>query len=162
MDFATLASQLAQMVPFARHLSIDVVEVGPGHGLARLPDAPVLLNHVGTQHAGALYSVAETASGAAVLGAFLDEMGRFVPIVRSAEIRYVKPARGVVTARARMSEAIDAVKTRLHAEGRADCDVVVELEAGGVRVVECTFRWPPRRLTTRRYSMRTLLPRSMS
>ena len=52
MDYAAVAAGLQQAVPFNAHLGLEVLEVGPGLGVVRLPEAPGLLNHVGSQHAG--------------------------------------------------------------------------------------------------------------
>ena len=64
----------------------------------RLPDRAELTNHVGSQHAGALFTVAEAASGAAFLGAFADRLAEVTPLARSAEISYEKIAKGPIEA----------------------------------------------------------------
>ena len=67
-----------------------------------LPDREDLHNHVGGPHAGALFALGETASGAVVLGAFADQLGRATPLAVRADIAYQKLARGDVTATARL------------------------------------------------------------
>src|SRR5262245_52594317 len=57
-------------VPFAHHARVDVLEIGEGTGRARMPDSPELRNHIQSLHAGALFTLGETASGSAMLGAF--------------------------------------------------------------------------------------------
>ena len=42
-----------------------------------------LHNHVGSQHAGALFSAGEAASGAAFVGAFAERMGEITPLART-------------------------------------------------------------------------------
>ena len=59
-----------------------------------LPQEDHLHNHVGSQHAGALFSAGEAASGAAFVGAFAEHMGDITPLARNAEISYLKLAKG--------------------------------------------------------------------
>ena len=88
VDFEAVRAGLEQAIPFNKYLGLEVVAVADGSGSLRLPDDPNLLNHVGSQHAGALFSVAEAASGAAFIGAFLERMGEITPLAKSASIDY--------------------------------------------------------------------------
>jgi acyl-coenzyme A thioesterase PaaI-like protein len=58
MDYEPIRAGLAQAIPFNSHLGLEVVEVGPGTGVVRLPDDDRLRNHVGTQHAGGVFAEA--------------------------------------------------------------------------------------------------------
>src|ERR1700709_2528428 len=99
-------------VPYIGHMGIEVTAMAEGTATAVLPDRPELHNHVGSQHAGALFGVAETASGAAFVGAFAIRMGDVTPLARSAEIAYVKVARGAVEAKAKVgARAAEALAT---------------------------------------------------
>eukprot|EP01041_Mallomonas_annulata_P024890 gene24889-biopygen17735 len=60
---------MADTVPFARHTGVVLDEVGDGSAIVSLPASAEILNHVATVHAGALFTLAETASGAAMAGA---------------------------------------------------------------------------------------------
>ena len=75
-----------------------MAEVGEGRGVITLPDDERLHNHVGSQHAGALFSAGEAASGAAFVGAFAEHLGNITPLARSADISYLKLAKGPITA----------------------------------------------------------------
>jgi acyl-coenzyme A thioesterase PaaI-like protein len=142
MDSEQLKQMLSSMVPFNRHLGLEVLDVGLGHASVRLPEAPHLLNHVGTQHAAALYSVAEAASGGAVIGAFADRVGSVTPLAREAHIRYLKPARGPITAEALIEREIASINETLDQTGRVDLPVHVALKDGaGVKVAEVTVGW---------------------
>ena len=105
MDYAVIRASLQQAVPFSVHLGLEILEVGDGSGTVRLPEADHLRNHVGSQHAGALFTTGESASGAAVVGAFFAEMGSVTPLVRTATIRFSKIALGPITAVARIPDA---------------------------------------------------------
>src|ERR671912_217265 len=93
---------MTQAVPFAGHLNLEITEVTAGEATVLLPERPELLNHVGSQHAGALFTAAETASGAAFVGAFAERMGDVTPLARSAEISYEKIAKGPIDASAKL------------------------------------------------------------
>ncbi|HVX32553.1 MAG TPA: DUF4442 domain-containing protein [Solirubrobacterales bacterium] len=142
IDFDAIAKGMAVAVPYIAHMGIEVTEMSEGAATAVLPDRPELHNHVGSQHAGALFGVAETASGAAFVGAFAARMGDVTPLARGAEIAYVKVARGRVEARARLGvPAADALAT-LDADGRVDFSVEVELtDPAGDTVATATVDW---------------------
>ena len=93
-DFDAIAQGMTQAVPFAGHLGLEITSVAEGEAVVRLPERAELTNHVGSQHAGALFTVAETASGAAFVGAFAERLGEVTPLARSAEISYEKIAKG--------------------------------------------------------------------
>ena len=100
-DFDAIAQGMTQAVPFAGHLGLEITSIGEGEAVVVLPERAELTNHVGSQHAGALFTVAETASGAAFVGAFAERMGEVTPLARSAEISYEKIAKGPIEAKAR-------------------------------------------------------------
>ena len=141
MDQQALAAQFEALVPFTRHVGVQVTDIGEGHGATRLPDAVQLTNHLGTQHAAALFTAGELASGVAVMGAFLPDAARLTMVVRSADVRYLKPARGPVEARAHIVEPLSAIRARLDSDRRVDFEVAVELQAGDVKVAELAVRW---------------------
>jgi hypothetical protein len=99
IDYEAVAAGLNQAIPFNGHVGLETVTVAPDHGVVRLPDEPQLHNHVGSQHAGALFTAGEAASGAAFVGAFVELMGGITPLAESAEIAYRKIARGAIATR---------------------------------------------------------------
>lgn len=142
MDYEQLRTMLGNVVPFARHVGVEITEVGAGAASASLPEAPHLLNHVGTQHAAALYAVAEAASGAAVAGLLADVLMGVTPLARTARIAYLKPARGPITAKARVEGDAAAMHAKLDADGKTEFAVRVDLEdAAGVQVAEVEVAW---------------------
>lgn len=142
IDFAAIAKGMAIAVPYISHMGIEVTAMSEGAATAVLPDRPELHNHVGSQHAGALFGVAETASGAAFVGAFAARMGDLTPLARSAEIAYAKVARGRVEARARLGVPAAEAIAALDRDGRVDFSVEVELTDGeGDTVATATVDW---------------------
>lgn len=142
VDFDAIAKGMAMAVPFVGHLGIEIVEISAGEATVRLPRRPELNNHVGSQHAGALFTVAETASGAAFVGAFAVRMGEVTPLAKSAEIAFLKIANGPITARAKLGvDAAEALAT-LDAEGKVEFPCEVELGDGdGNLVATATVDW---------------------
>jgi len=141
-DFDAIAAGLTQAVPFAGHLGLEIAEVAEGEATVVLPERPELNNHVGSQHAGALFTAAETASGAAFVGAFAERMGDVTPLARSAEINYEKIAKGPITARATLGMPKAEALATLDAEGKVEfpCEVVLA-DADGTQVAAATVRW---------------------
>jgi acyl-coenzyme A thioesterase PaaI-like protein len=146
VDYTAVAAGLSQAIPFNVHLGLQTTTVAEDHGVVMLPDDERLRNHVGSQHAGALFGAGEAASGAAFVGAFLDIMGDITPLAESAEIAYKKLAKGEITATARFGEDAAALKKKLSEEGRIRFPVEVEMTDGeGNVVAEMTVRWYVRR-----------------
>ncbi|WP_171170519.1 DUF4442 domain-containing protein [Streptomyces sp. I05A-00742] len=112
----SIGELLAATVPMVRTLNLVYEETTPERAVLRLPDQPEYQNHVGGPHAGAMFTLAESASGAVVLGAFGDQLSRVVPLPVRAEIAFKKIAQGPVTATAVL--------------GRPAADVLAELDAG--------------------------------
>ncbi len=142
VDYTAVATGLSQAIPFNVHLGLQTTTVAPESGAVRLPDDEKLRNHVGSQHAGGLFSAGEAASGAAFVGAFLDIMGEITPLAESAQISYKKLAKGEITATARFGEDADALKQTLSEDGRVRFPVQVEMtDSGGNVVAEMTVNW---------------------
>lgn len=148
MDTTLIKQMLSAGIPFNQTLGLEVVDIGDGVGTVRLPDDPRLRNHVQSQHAGALFTVAEAASGAAIAGALLaaNLMGAVTPLAKGAEIAYRKLARGAIDARATLTADRAALAADL-ASGKAECSVEVTLtDAAGVEVATVKVRWHLRKL----------------
>jgi len=141
-DFDLIAKGMTQAVPFAGHLGLEIVEISEGEATVRLPDRPELLNHVGSQHAGSLFTAAETASGAAFVGAFAARMADITPLARSAEIAYEKIAKGEITARAKLGIPADKALATLDVDGKVEFPCEVELsDSDGNVVAAANVRW---------------------
>lgn len=112
----SIGEMMAATVPMARTLNLEFTETSAERAVVSLPDQSEFHNHVGGPHAGAMFTLAESASGAVVLAAFSDELSRAVPLAVRAEIGYRKLAMGPVTATAQL--------------GRPAADVVADLDAG--------------------------------
>jgi acyl-coenzyme A thioesterase PaaI-like protein len=147
LDEAMLREALVSAVPFNALLGIEVLEVKPGRGVVRLPDAESLRNHVGTQHAGALFLAGEAAGGAAFVGAFAAEMGRITFLLRGAHISYESPARGPILATCVIGPEIEDVRLELDQIGRSRLVTHAELTQpdDGTRVCVIELEYSVRR-----------------
>ncbi|OEU94457.1 hypothetical protein DB35_00475 [Streptomyces abyssalis] len=112
----SIGRMMADTVPMVRTLGLEFGETSTERAVVSMPDQSDYHNHVGGPHAGAMFTLAESASGAVVLAAFGDQLGRAVPLAVRAEIGYKKLAMGAVTATAEL--------------GRPVADVLAELDAG--------------------------------
>jgi uncharacterized protein (TIGR00369 family) len=142
VDYDAIAQGMTQAVPFAGFLEVEITSVTAGEATAVLPERAELTNHVGSQHAGALFTAAETASGAAFVGAFAERMGDVTPLALSAEISYEKIANGPIEAKATLGVPADEALATLDAEGKVVFPCEIELtDADGQRVATATVQW---------------------
>ena len=140
--FDAIAQGMTQAVPFAGFLGVEVTHVEAGKATVVLPERPELTNHIGSQHAGALFTAAEAASGAAFVGAFAERMADVTPLARSAEISYEKIAKGPIEAKAKLGVLADEALATLDAEGKVVFPCEIELtDADGQRVATATVQW---------------------
>ena len=138
----SFGERLPATVPMARTLNLDFVETTPEKAVVALPDQSEYHNHVGGPHAGAMFTLGETASGAIVLAAFGDQFSRAVPLAVSAEIAYKKLAMGAVTATATLGRPAAEVVAELDAGQRPEFPVTIDIRrADGAVTGEMTVIW---------------------
>lgn len=141
-DQMTIGEMLAATVPMARTLNLDFVETTPEKAVVALPDQSDYHNHVGGPHAGAMFTLGESASGAIVLAAFGEQLSRAVPLAVSAEIAYKKLAMGPVTATATLGRPVAEVVAELDAGRRPEFPVAITIQRGdGAVTGEMTVVW---------------------
>jgi uncharacterized protein (TIGR00369 family) len=141
-DFDAMAAGITEAVPFAKFLGLEINRVGEGEALVTLPDRPELANHVGSRHAGALFTAAEAASGAAFLGAFVERLADVVPLTRSAEISYERIAKGPIEAHATLGMPAAEALAKLDSEGKVVFPCAVALtDSDGQQVASASIEW---------------------
>jgi acyl-coenzyme A thioesterase PaaI-like protein len=146
VDPKALAANLIAAVPFARTLGIDITDLRLDDdvvcAVATLPDEERLHNHVAGPHAGALFALGETASGAVVMAAFGPYLGLGTPLAVRADITYAKLARGPVRATATLGRPVREVVDELTAGGRPEFPVSIEItRADGAVTTAMTVLW---------------------
>ncbi|MBB5926212.1 acyl-coenzyme A thioesterase PaaI-like protein [Streptomyces echinatus] len=141
-DQMSIGEMLAATVPMARTLNLEFLETTPDRAVVSLPDQGDYHNHVGGPHAGAMFTLGESASGAIVLAAFGDQLSRAVPLAVRAEIAYKKLAMGAVTATATLGRPTAEVVAELDAGQRPEFPVTVEIRrADGAVTGEMSVLW---------------------
>lgn len=141
----TLQAKLAS-IPYLPPHRIVVAEEDGGTIIARMPFRREITNYVGSVHAGALFTLAETAAGVAATAVVPD--GRAFVLLRSVTVRYTRRAQSDLMATARVA-AEGAAKSRVDfdAEGRADSLVPVTItDADGAPVFEASFDYALRQV----------------
>lgn len=114
----------------------------PGLAVVTQPDRADLANYVETVHAGAIFTLAETAGGVAA-DSVASAMGGFV-LLGGAEMRYTRRAKGAFTAEARLDPASDrtALAADFAASGRGALTVAIAVRDGdGEAVFDGTFHY---------------------
>ncbi|MEV5606056.1 DUF4442 domain-containing protein [Streptomyces sp. NPDC052299] len=138
----TAGEMLAATVPMVRTLNLEFLESTADRAVVRMPDQADYHNHIGGPHAGAMFTLAESASGAIVIAAFGDQLSRAVPLAVGAEIGYKKLAMGEVTATAVLGRPAADVVAELDAGERPEFPVTVEIRRGdGAVTGEMTVVW---------------------
>jgi uncharacterized protein (TIGR00369 family) len=142
VDYQSLRTQLTEAVPFARHAGVEITEIGDGFAAAQIVQSGALSNHLGSIHAGAIFTLGETASGAAMLGTFAEIATRIRPLAISANISYLKLARGTITAQARTDVAGTELRSQMNADGLAKFEVHVDVQDDRQRAIaKLTVAW---------------------
>lgn len=116
MDFSDVAAAMPTLVPMVGTLDLQFLELAPHRAVLRLPDKPAYQNHIGGPHAGAMFTLAESATGALVLGNFGNLLAQATPLAMEATIRYRKVAKGDLLAEAVMERDPEVIRAEL-AEG---------------------------------------------
>jgi uncharacterized protein (TIGR00369 family) len=130
LDLDAVRVGLPASVPMVATLGIEFVDLALDRAVLRLPDDPGYRNHIGGPHAGAMFTLAESASGALVLANFGDLMGEVTPLAVEAAIRYLKVALGPVTATATLDVSPAQVLEVLATGERPEFTVAIELSTG--------------------------------
>ena len=145
-DTSWVGPAMHQSVPWVMTAGVEFGETTPQRVVAHLPEAAELHNHLAAPHAAMIFGLGETASGAVSLAAFGAAMERATPLVVRSEVRYLKLARGRLTAEAVLD--------------RDPADVLAELDAGERPefTVEVTITDESGRETTRMTVVWTLRP----
>lgn len=131
-------------IPFNKFLGIARCRESDS-GLLALPESEEYANHLRTVHASAQFALGEATSGEYLLQRFgeLVKHETLVPIVRRAEIKFKKPARGEIRASAQITDDIAAqTVASIEKKGRAIIPVRVEIvDCDGNSTMTATFEW---------------------
>lgn len=143
MDLDVIKANFPTLVPMVGTLSLEWVDLSPEEAVMRLPDQQPYHNHIAGPHAGAMFTLGESASGAIVMAAFGDQLDRLVPLAVEARIKYLKIAMGPVTATATLNRPLADINAEIELGGKRPefaVDIVIADEQGTV-TGEMTVLW---------------------
>ena len=127
-----LTAGVHAMIPIMGAMGVRVVDARRGHAAAEIPAGPNV-NHFGVMYAGSLFTAGEMLGG--ILGFNTFDLEGFVPLVKSLEITFLKPATGTIRATTSVDEAeIARIEGEARETGKAEFVLRAELtdEAGVV------------------------------
>ena len=130
IDLADVREGLPKTVPMVATLGITFEDLSYERAVLMLPDSPPYHNHIGGLHAGAMFTLAESASGAIVFANFGDIPDVVTPLAVEATIRYLKVAMGPVMAVATMTTPRDEILQTIAEGRRPEFTIDVELSTG--------------------------------
>lgn len=135
MDAQPAIRMLEKGIAFVERTGLKVGLLERGHVVCRMPFAGNS-NHIGTLYAGALFTCAEIPGGALFLSTF--DPAKCFPIVKSLDLKFLKPATSDVSIDIRLDDAeIARIETDLAAHGKAEFVLTGELtDAAGVVVAQ--------------------------
>lgn len=137
-----IRTHLTQAIPFAAHVGVVLGDIGDGVATATLEQRNETSNHIGSQHAGAMFTLGEAASGAALAGALAPVILEVRPVAAGASISYVKIAKGLLTAHATTARPGADLLAELKAQGKVAFDIEVDVrDADEDTVVRMTVAW---------------------
>ncbi len=134
-------AKLLASIPYVVWHDVKVDEDAGQRVVLRIPFRDDLANYVGSFHAGALYTLAETVAG--VVADRTLPVGEAFVLLKDAHIRYTRRPKGDVSAHATLDETGAADARQLFAETkRADIAVTVSMtDEEGTSVFEGQFTY---------------------
>ncbi|MET0029591.1 MAG: YiiD C-terminal domain-containing protein [Candidatus Thiodiazotropha sp.] len=126
-------------IAFVRQTGVQI----DGDGNLSLDCNETNWNHLQALHAGALFTLAESASALALLNGFAELAEQVLPVVRESQIKYRAPAATRVTAYANIpQQAVVDFNTRFKNKRRAVIPVAVTLvDSAQVTIATGLFKW---------------------
>ncbi len=83
-------------IPFVKHVGIKK----SNDNTLKLENKSTIKNHLGTIHAGAIFTLAETQSGLHLQQLFPEFEDKVIPLLRESSIKYKRPIKGNIYATA--------------------------------------------------------------
>ena len=142
-DTFDIGGFLSAAVPMVGTLALEYVETTPERAVLKFRDRPEYRNHVGGPHAGAMFTLAESASGAVVVAAFGHLTAEATPLPTTATIDFKKVARGDITATATLGRPIPDILAELQSGKRPEFPIHVAIQRDNDDAVtgEMTIIW---------------------
>lgn len=133
-----IKAQLGTIVPFQNFVGVELLELVDGKASAQLAQRDETTNHIKTQHAGAMFTLGEAASAAALAPVILSVR----PVAAGATIAYTKITKGTLTAHAKTSVPSNDLLAKLEADGKVAFEVLVDIQDSDKdTVAEMAITW---------------------
>lgn len=131
------------IIPFVRRTGVRVISLENGYVLCHMP-LKGNVNHIGTMYAGALFTLAEFPAGPLMLATF--GMQRYIPIVTSLDLEFVKAAKTDVTLELTLpADEAQRIESEAVEQGKAEFVMRGELkDTSGEVVARSTARYQMR------------------
>ena len=145
MDAAAVKNLVEQLIPFVKKTGVVAEELTATKVKLRLPHDPSNLNPMGILHAGATFTLAETAAAAMCVMAFGQ---RAMFIGKRVDIAFKRPGKGDVLATTQLTP-VDAQKIldEVARMGKTDAPIVVDVaDASGEPVAQATVTMSVRKI----------------
>ncbi|MFI9735215.1 DUF4442 domain-containing protein, partial [Nocardia sp. NPDC052278] len=95
VDYGYLRAVSQDMVPFGRHVGTLITEISPERAVVEIPAVDTVRNHMGTVHAGALFTAADIGGGGPLVRSAAKRQVTLAGLVqRAGPAAYSKPAGG--------------------------------------------------------------------
>ena len=141
MDPRQAAAFYLKAIPMAATLGLQYRTLTHNDCVMVLADQPEYRNHVGGPHAGAMFTLGESAAGSLVvanLGEYLEEL---TPLAGTVTVTYTALALGEITATAHADLDVDAIRTRVAQGEKPSFEIAVQLHAAGQQTGELVVTW---------------------
>jgi len=139
-DFAEqLETALHELLPLVKALNFRVEEGRPGYIKASMSKSPIVVNHFGAFHAGALYTFAETVGGAVIKASF--DLSNTTLMNKRGEIKYRKKVMEKAFSVASFSRGdVARIEAEVEEKGRTEFPYTVTImNEDGEAACEVTF-----------------------
>ena len=126
-------------IPFIQHIGINKsTEYN-----VELENKEIVQNHIGSIHASAQFTLAETQSGLFLQNLFPELVGKVVPLLRASSVKYKHPATTMIMANASIEESVkEKFLVQFSRKGRATIIVSVEVrDVDDTLTMEGEFTW---------------------
>ena len=145
MDAANVKNLVEQLIPFVKKTGVLADELSATKVKLRLPHDPSNLNPMGILHAGASFTLAETAAAALCVMAFGQ---RVMFIGKRVEIAFKRPGKGDVFATSQLTPLeTQKILDEVGRVGKTDAPIVVDVvDAAGEPVAQATVTMSVRKM----------------
>ena len=140
--YEMIANHMHENIAFSRESGITIQSIGKGVSEVKLPFQDKIKNHVETAHAGAIFTLGETASGAAMSGLLGEALFTLRPVAAEASIKYLKTGKSDLTAYGKADLPLDEIMAKIESDGKTTFNVGVEIKDADENLVcEMTVLW---------------------